>query len=79
MPSPSVVWIELARNLSPCFCVRDATTGEIKHANSPITGGLPHDFLEGAWDVDILSQKGFNIMKEVVGEIVTNTSVLERA
>ena len=50
--------------------VRDTSTGEIKPTNGPITGGLPHNFLEGAWDIDILSQKGFDLMKEIVGEIV---------
>jgi hypothetical protein len=58
--------------------VRDATTGEIKPAKGPIAGSLPHDFLEGAWDVDVLSQRGFDVMKEIVGEIVTNILLLRQ-
>ena len=50
--------------------VRDTSTGEIKPTNGPITGGLPHD---------ILSQKGLDVMKEIVGEIVTETLELEGA
>ena len=30
---------------------------------------LPRDFLEGQWDIDILSQEGFNKMQEIVAYI----------
>jgi hypothetical protein len=52
--------------------VHDAIMGEIKPTKAPITGCIPHNFLEGGWDINILSQKGFDIMKEIVGEIVSN-------
>ncbi|KAK0449326.1 hypothetical protein EV421DRAFT_1410337 [Armillaria borealis] len=32
---------------------------------------LPLNFLEGEWDLDILSQEGFNKMKEIVTDILT--------
>lgn len=35
---------------------------------------LPSDFLEGAWDINILSQEGFAKMKEIVGDIVDNAA-----
>jgi hypothetical protein len=59
--------------------VRETSTGEIKPTNGPTTGDLPlpHDFLEGSWDIDMLSQKGFDAMKEIVGEIVTGMLSLE--
>ncbi|KAK0220391.1 hypothetical protein IW262DRAFT_1384291 [Armillaria fumosa] len=31
---------------------------------------LPRNFLEGQWDLDILSQEGFNKMKEIVTDIL---------
>ncbi|KAF5332291.1 hypothetical protein D9611_008189 [Ephemerocybe angulata] len=31
---------------------------------------LPFDFLEGAWNIDILSQEGFEKMKEIIGDIL---------
>jgi len=34
---------------------------------------LPPDFLAGEWNIDILSQEGFEKMKEVVNDIVTST------
>ncbi|KAF5358184.1 hypothetical protein D9756_001623 [Leucocoprinus leucothites] len=34
---------------------------------------LPRDYLEGAWDIDILSQDGFNKMKEIVEDVVTDS------
>ncbi|KIL60254.1 hypothetical protein M378DRAFT_168267 [Amanita muscaria Koide BX008] len=38
---------------------------------------LPRDFLEGGWNIDILSQEGFNKMKEIVKEIIRNAAALE--
>jgi len=48
--------------------VRDGATGEIeptfKFTNRPSpVQTLPDDFLEGAWNIDILSQEGFAKMK----------------
>ena len=37
---------------------------------------LPLEFLKGEWDLDILSQEGFNKMKEIVGDIMTATAAL---
>ena len=37
---------------------------------------LPYNFLEGAWNIDILSQEGFAKMKEIVGDIVENAAAL---
>ncbi len=31
---------------------------------------LPRHFLEGAWDIDILSPEGFNKMKEIVTDVL---------
>ena len=57
--------------------VRDASTGEIKPPKRPITGRTPDDFLEGCWDIDFLSQKGFDVMKEIVGEIISGVLLLQ--
>ena len=35
---------------------------------------LPRNFLEGLWDIDILSQDGFNRMKEIVSYIRANSA-----
>ena len=35
---------------------------------------LPSEFLEDAWDIDILSQEGFAKMKEIVGDITGNVA-----
>ena len=37
---------------------------------------LPLEFLKGEWDLDILSQEGFNKMKEIVTDIMTAAAVL---
>jgi len=37
---------------------------------------LPRKFLGEAWNIDILSQEGFDKMKEVVGDIVSNVAAL---
>ncbi|KAF8915004.1 hypothetical protein CPB85DRAFT_1218200 [Mucidula mucida] len=39
--------------------------------------GLPGEFLEGAWDIDILSQEGFDKMKEIVGESAKGVAALK--
>jgi len=36
---------------------------------------LNHDFLEDGWNVDILSQEGFETMKEIVAGIFAGVSV----
>lgn len=55
--------------------VGDVATGKIEPAftdrpNSTLD--LPGDLLEGAWNIDILSQDGFDTMKEIVGDIIGN-------
>lgn len=39
----------------------------------PPTPVLPSDFLAGEWNIDILSQEGFQKVKEVVADIVAHT------
>lgn len=34
---------------------------------------LPPSFLAGKWDLDLLSQKGFEKMKEIVTDILSHT------
>jgi len=54
------------------YCATIAT-GTIEpdfvHRPSP-NHTLPRDFLEGAWDIDILSPEGFNKMKEIVTDVL---------
>ena len=60
--------------------VGNVATGEVEPAfvTCPSPGHtLPHDFLEGAWNIDILSDEGFTKMKEIVGDIVANAAALE--
>ena len=55
----------------------DVVTCKIEPAfeNRPDPGRLlPRNFLEGAWNIDILSQEGFAKMKEIVGNIVGNVA-----
>ncbi|KZP31388.1 hypothetical protein FIBSPDRAFT_849882 [Athelia psychrophila] len=40
---------------------------------------LPRNFLEGAWNIDVLSQEGFAKMKEIVGDVIGSAGVLDRA
>ncbi|KAN0118110.1 hypothetical protein V8E52_005371 [Russula decolorans] len=37
---------------------------------------LPRDFLEGAWDIDILSPEGFNKMKEIITDVLAAAAAL---
>jgi hypothetical protein len=37
---------------------------------------VPSGFLQGGWDLDILSQEGFNKMKEIVADITAATAAL---
>ena len=37
----------------------------------------PRSFVEGAWNIDILSQEGFDKMKEIVEDIVGGEAVLQ--
>jgi len=37
---------------------------------------LPREFLKGEWDLDILSQEGFDRMKEIVADITTAATAL---
>ena len=38
---------------------------------------LRRDFLEGAWDLDILSKEGFTKMKEIVDDVIANSPLGE--
>ena len=60
--------------------VGNVATAEVEpaFATCPSPGRTPpNDFLEGAWNVDILSDEGVTKMKEIVGDIVTNSLALE--
>ena len=37
---------------------------------------LAPDFLEGAWDIDILSPEGFNKMKEIIMDVLAAAAAL---
>lgn len=37
---------------------------------------LPRDFLEGAWDIDILSQAGFDSMKVIITDIMDGAAAV---
>jgi len=57
----------------------DVATEEVDPAfeDRPCPGRtFPRNFLEGAWDIDILSQEGFAKMKEIVGDIVRKAGAL---
>ena len=53
----------------------DEVEPALKTHPSP-TRTLPPKFLEGAWNIDILSQEGFTKMKEIVGDILDNVAAL---
>jgi hypothetical protein len=60
------------------YC-RDVASGDVAPAfeDRPSPGRiLPRNFLEGAWNIDILSQEGFAKMKEIVGDIVGSAAVV---
>ncbi|KAF6753136.1 hypothetical protein DFP72DRAFT_1069900 [Ephemerocybe angulata] len=48
----------------------DVATGVVKPVSEDPPSPLPPNFLEGAWDIDILSQEGFKKMQEIIGDIV---------
>ena len=61
--------------------VGNVATGEVEPAFATCPSPdrtLPHDFLEGAWNIDILSDEGFAKMKDIVGDIVANATALGR-
>ncbi len=39
---------------------------------------FPNARLEGAWNLDILSQEGFDKMKEIVGDIMAESAAAQR-
>lgn len=56
--------------------VCNVATSEVEpaFATRPSLGHtLPHDFLGGAWDLDILSKEGFTKMKEIVDDVIANS------
>ncbi|KAF5312080.1 hypothetical protein D9619_002545 [Psilocybe cf. subviscida] len=71
-PLPRLWGLSLLGTSLRVYC-SDVATGDIKPAieGRPSPGrALPSDFLEGAWDVDILSQEGFDTLKKFVKEIM---------
>jgi hypothetical protein len=40
---------------------------------------LPRDFLEGGWDLDVLSEEGLRKMQEIVGDIFAQPEQPEAA
>lgn len=58
----------------------DTATGDVQPTfeNRPnLSRIFPRNFLEGAWDIDILSPEGFAKMKEIVGDIMASAAALE--
>jgi len=71
-PLPRLWGLSLLGTSVRVYC-GDVTTEEVDPAfeDRPSPSRiLPRDFLEGAWNFDILSQEGFAKMKEIVGDIV---------
>jgi len=63
----------------PCVYCRTIATWTIKPDFMPCPDpdlDLPPDFLEGKWDIDILSPEGFNKMKEIITDVVAAAAVL---
>ncbi|CAA7264496.1 unnamed protein product [Cyclocybe aegerita] len=73
-PLPRLWGLSLLGTSLRVYC-GDVATGAVEPVfdNRPSPGRtLPRNFLEGAWNIDILSQEGFDKMKEIVGNIVGN-------
>ncbi|KAF9018085.1 hypothetical protein BDZ89DRAFT_1074220 [Hymenopellis radicata] len=54
----------------------DVATSNINPAFNRPSGRMPQDFLEGAWNIDIRSQEGFDKMKEIMADIFENAAAL---
>ena len=71
MPSSSAVWVEPAGNFPLQFIVaiRPSTLLHLSTLAPSRVGFYPDNFLEGQWDVDILSPEGLKKMQEIVAYI----------
>ncbi|PPQ89101.1 hypothetical protein CVT25_006474 [Psilocybe cyanescens] len=75
-PLPCLWGLSLLGTSLRVYC-GEVVTGDVEPAfeNCPSPGGIfPRNFLEGAWNIDILSQEGFAKMKEIVRDIVGNVT-----
>ncbi|KAF6753129.1 hypothetical protein DFP72DRAFT_1011162 [Ephemerocybe angulata] len=75
-PLPHLWGLSLLGTSLRVYC-GDVATGVIEPVSEDPPSPLPPDFLEGAWDIDILSQEGFWKMKEIVGDIVCLSAELD--
>ncbi|PPQ88996.1 hypothetical protein CVT25_005094 [Psilocybe cyanescens] len=77
-PLPRLWGLSLLGTSLRVYC-GDVVTGDVEPVfeNRPSPSRiLPRNFLEGAWNIDILSQEGFAKMKKIVGDIVDNVAAL---
>jgi hypothetical protein len=80
-PLPRLWGLSLLGTSLRVYC-GDVVTGDVEPAfeNRPSPGRIfPRKFLEGAWNIDILSQEGFAKMKEIVGDIVQSPTPITAA
>ena len=70
-PIPRLYGLSLLGTSLRVYCGEKDTYSLIPHFVGPpnVDDLLPRDFLEGQWDIDILSQEGFNKMQEIVAYI----------
>ena len=77
-PLPRLWGLSLLGTSLRVYC-GDASNGNVEPVfeDRPNPGRtLPRNFLEGGWNIDILSQEGFEKMKEIVGDIVGSVAAL---
>ena len=75
-PLPRLWGLSLLGTSLRVYC-GDAATGDAEPAFEDCPSPnhvLPRDFLKGAWNIDILSQEGFDKIKEIVKDIVGNVA-----
>lgn len=76
-PIPRLWGLSLLGTSLRVYCGETAS-GDVTPAFSDRpTRVLPRNFLEGAWNIDILSQEGFAKMKEILEDIVTSVAALQ--
>ncbi|KXN84073.1 hypothetical protein AN958_00488 [Leucoagaricus sp. SymC.cos] len=74
-PLPRLWGISLLGTKMRVYC-GDTVTNTVDPPVSPLLeplAGPTSDFLAGEWNLDILSQDGFQMMKEIVGDIYTHS------
>ncbi|KAF8805921.1 hypothetical protein BYT27DRAFT_7191840 [Phlegmacium glaucopus] len=77
-PIPHLWGLNLLGTSLRVYC-GNVVTGELEptYGNRPSPDRIfPRDFLERAWNIDILSQEGFSRMKEIVRNIVDGAAAL---